>query len=59
MTSLTMSVDSVDDALKSIERAGGKIVQGKTPVPGMGWFATCEDTEGNKIGVFTTDPNAG
>ena len=59
VTSLTMSVDSVDDALKSIERAGGKVLQGKTPVPGMGWFATCEDTEGNKIGVFTADPNAG
>jgi len=24
----------------------------------MGWFATCEDMEGNKIGLFTNDPNA-
>jgi predicted enzyme related to lactoylglutathione lyase len=24
----------------------------------MGWFATCEDTEGNKIGLWVTDANA-
>ncbi len=22
------------------------------------WFATCRDTEGNKFGLFTNDPNA-
>jgi uncharacterized protein len=57
-TTLTMSVDSVDDALETIKGAGGKVLQGKTPIPSMGWFATCEDTEGNKIGVFQTDANA-
>jgi predicted enzyme related to lactoylglutathione lyase len=31
----------------------------KTAVPGMGWFSTCEDTEGNKFGVFTNDASAG
>ena len=56
-TTLTMSVDSIEDATDSITAAGGKILQGKTPIPSMGWFATCEDTEGNKIGLFTNDPN--
>src|SRR5207249_11339411 len=37
-TTLTMSVDSVDDALETIKGAGGKVIQGKMPVPGMGWF---------------------
>jgi uncharacterized protein len=58
-TTLTMSVDSVENALDAVKGAGGKIIQGKTPIPGMGWFGVCEDTEGNRIGVFTNDPKAG
>src|SRR5438067_1167383 len=58
-TTITMSVDSIEDALAKVEGAGGTVVQGKTPVPTMGWFATCKDTEGNTFGVFATDPNAG
>jgi predicted enzyme related to lactoylglutathione lyase len=27
-------------------------------VPGMGWFATGADTEGNPIGLWQTDPSA-
>jgi len=57
-TTLTMTVDSIEDAVASVEGAGGKIIQGKAAVPTMGWFATCEDTEGNKIGLWTDDPNA-
>ena len=57
-TTLTMSVDSIEQATEKIRAAGGKIVQDKTPIPGMGWFATCQDTEGNRFGLFTDDPNA-
>lgn len=57
-TSVTMSVDSIDDTLERIQSEGGKVVLGRTPIPGMGWFATCEDTEGNKFGLFTEDPSA-
>jgi predicted enzyme related to lactoylglutathione lyase len=28
------------------------------PVPGMGWFSLCTDTEGNDFGLWQTDPNA-
>jgi uncharacterized protein len=28
------------------------------PVPGMGWFATCTDNEGNDFGLWQTDPSA-
>jgi predicted enzyme related to lactoylglutathione lyase len=58
-TTLTMSVDSIEEATASILAAGGQVLQEKTAVPGMGWFATCKDTEGNKIGLFTNDRNAG
>ena len=58
-TTLTMSVDSIEATIDKITSKGGHVVQGKMPIPSMGWFATCEDTEGNRIGLFTEDANAG
>lgn len=57
-TTITMSVGSIEDSLATITGAGGSVVLGKTPVPGMGYFATCTDTEGNRFGIFTEDPTA-
>ena len=28
------------------------------PVPSMGWFAICKDTEGNDFGLWQNDPSA-
>lgn len=56
-TRITMGVASIEDSLEKILAAGGKVLQAKMPVPGMG-FATCEDTEGNRIGIFTVDSTA-
>ena len=53
-----MSVEAVDESLAQIVELGGKVVQGKVPIAGMGWYATCEDTEGNRIGVFQVDSAA-
>jgi predicted enzyme related to lactoylglutathione lyase len=58
VVSLTMEVDSIEDSLARITEKGGKVLQGKTPIPSMGWFANCLDTEGNQFGLFTNDPNA-
>jgi uncharacterized protein len=57
-TVLTMSVDSIEEATAKIAAEGGKVLQDKAAIPGMGWFATCEDTEGNRIGLFTNDTSA-
>ena len=53
-----ISVASVDDAVAKAERLGAKVMMGKTPVPGMGWFAQLTDPEGNVIAVWETDPAA-
>lgn len=58
-TNLTMECDSIEDTLAQIVDAGGSVLLGKTPIPHMGWFATCKDTEGNTFGLFTQDPAAG
>jgi predicted enzyme related to lactoylglutathione lyase len=47
-------VDSVDQALKRVQAAGGKVVTPKTPIPGMGAFARVTDSEGNVLGLFET-----
>jgi uncharacterized protein len=54
----TMHVKSLEGALKKITAAGGKIVMGKMPIPGMGWYAYCKDTEKNKFGVMEYDKSA-
>jgi uncharacterized protein len=53
-----VSVDSVDEFVKRAERLGAKILMGKTPVPGMGWFAQFTDPEGNVFAIWETDMNA-
>jgi len=50
-------VDDLDTNAESVEKLGGKI-RDRGPVPGMGWFARCEDTEGNRFGLFQTDETA-
>jgi uncharacterized protein len=57
-TTNTIGVDSVDDAVAGVLKAGGKNIMPKTPIPTVGYFAYCEDTEGNVFGVMQADPNA-
>jgi predicted enzyme related to lactoylglutathione lyase len=54
-----INVESVDDFVRKAERLGAKVLMGKSPVPGMGWFAQLHDTEGNLFAVWETDSNAG
>ena len=57
-TTLTMEVASIEDAIAKVTAGGGKVIQDKAPIPGVGWFANCIDTEGNQFGVFVNDPSA-
>ena len=57
-TTNTIGVDSVDSAVAAVTKAGGKLVLPKTPIPGVGYFAYCEDTEGNTFGVMQADASA-
>jgi predicted enzyme related to lactoylglutathione lyase len=53
-----LSVNSVAEFSKKIEKLGGKICMAKTAVPQMGYFAVCQDTEGNPLGIWQSDPDA-
>lgn len=50
----------VDDIRRGAERVrelGGEAEE-PGPVPGMGWYARCSDTEGNRFGLWQHDPSA-
>jgi predicted enzyme related to lactoylglutathione lyase len=47
-----VAVDSIEEALEKVKRAGGTIVTPKTPIPGMGAYARISDSEGNVVGLF-------
>jgi predicted enzyme related to lactoylglutathione lyase len=39
-------------------RSLGGVAADKQPVPGVGWYAHCTDTEGNRFGLFQGDESA-
>lgn len=47
-----VNVDSIDEALKSAAKLGGKTEREKTTIPVMGWYALLKDPDGNTIGLF-------
>ncbi len=49
---LVIGVDSVDEHVRKVEAAGGRLVTEKASVMGMGFYAEVEDTEGNLIGLW-------
>src|SRR5258707_12365595 len=57
-TTNTVGVETVDGAIKAATGAGGKLVMPKTPIPGVGYLAYCEDTEGNRFRMMQADNDA-
>lgn len=55
---VTIAVDSLDATLEKVVAGGGRVLDGKRAVNGVGWHAYCEDTEGNVVGVLEPDPGA-
>lgn len=58
VTENTIAVDSVDDFTAKIEANGGVILRPKYAIPGEGWYAYCQDSEGNPFGVMESDSSA-
>ena len=56
---IVIGVEAIDDAVASVEKAGGRIVSPKQPIPTIGWSAYFVDTEGNTVGLFQPDDKAG
>jgi predicted enzyme related to lactoylglutathione lyase len=44
----------IDASIARARELGGS-AEDKQPIPGVGWFTRCKDTEGNPFGLFQTD----
>ena len=51
-----INVKSIDEKVKQIEKAGGKVTKPKQDILGMGFYAYVKDSEGNVIGLWEDAP---
>jgi len=51
-------VPDLESAVERARRGGAQVLQGRLPIPGVGWSAYVVDPEGNTIGLFQDDPTA-
>jgi predicted enzyme related to lactoylglutathione lyase len=50
-------VVDLDAVLSRVEECGGRVIQEKMAIPGVGWSAYVTDSEGNTIGFFEAATN--
>lgn len=50
-------VDDIEASLARVRELGGEAGE-RQPVPQMGWFAACKDSEGNAFSLWQTDSDA-
>lgn len=48
-----IGTDDIDATLSKITAQGGKVLQPKTEIPQVGWFARFTDPAGNQMALFT------
>jgi uncharacterized protein len=54
----TLGVTSLDESLAKVTASGGTVVAPRMTIPGVGYFAYCQDTEGNTFGIMQSDAAA-
>lgn len=58
LTQITIPVPNLDEVIARVQSNGGRIVEPKMPIPGIGWYATCAEPGGLMFGVIQADENA-
>ncbi|MDH3420571.1 MAG: VOC family protein [Gammaproteobacteria bacterium] len=58
LAQVTIPVPNVDDYISRIENAGGRVIEPKMPIPGIGWFAACAEPGGLCFGIIEVDSEA-
>jgi predicted enzyme related to lactoylglutathione lyase len=49
---LVIEVPNIQEHMKKIEAAGGKLLGEPIDIPGIGWYVSFEDTEGNRVNLL-------
>jgi len=50
--------DDIDASIAKARELGGE-ASDRQPIPSVGWFANCKDSEGNAFNLFQGDESAG
>ena len=50
--SVVISVDNIEESMKKVQEAGGKILSKPDNIPGVGLYASFMDTEGNRLSIL-------
>lgn len=53
-TTVYLGSDDIDADLAKVKELGGE-TEDKMPIPHVGWFARCKDSEGNDFSLFQSD----
>jgi predicted enzyme related to lactoylglutathione lyase len=53
-TTIYLGSDDIDADLAKVKEFGGE-ADDKQPIPHIGWFARCKDSEGNEFSLFQGD----
>jgi len=53
-----IDVPSIEEYVSKVQKLGGRIVVPKSPIPTMGYFAVCIDTENNTFAMWEENKNA-
>jgi uncharacterized protein len=51
-----IDVDDIDASIAKVRELGGAINEGKTEIPGQGWYAVGTDSEGNPLALYQSLP---
>jgi len=54
----TIGVENLEESMAKVTASGGKVITDRMTVPGVGYMAYCQDTEGNTFGMMQSDTNA-
>jgi len=50
--SIVIHVEDIKEHMKMIEKAGGKVLGEPMEIPGVGWYVSFRDTEGNRVSLL-------
>lgn len=59
LVNLTVPVPNLNETVAKIEAAGGAVIEPRTAIPGIGWYATCAEPGGLMFGIIEADTTAG
>ncbi len=56
-TTIYLGTDDIDADLAKVRELGGTTEE-KQPIPSIGWFARCKDSEANEFSLYQSDESA-